>query len=643
MAGSFNFFRRYEKAALAALAIMAMLAFFVLPPVLQMGGGGPAAGDKPVVTWKGGQLLESGLQRQVIARRALNQFLMALQAAATGNDRVQPPLRDDERAVVESLLLAREAEANGLVVSDAVINEFLGIWTGDRVRTEQIEGVVEQLRSRVGITEQDIFTGLRTLLLGERMQALALRGTGFAGSPPGWRWDAFRKLEQSATVEVAPVVVETLAGEVAEPSTAALEALYRRHELELPRARSSTPGFREPARIRYDALVATPDVFVAEAEKDVSDEQIATFYEGNKDALFKKVEPAKDAGDGKAEAEPPAAGDAAKTEPAAEKTPEAAKPEAAYEPLEKVRDDIRKRLAREAADRKVGEIFDTVSGLIGTYADDLELAIGLGKDAPQPPDVDALAAAHGLQAVRSDFVDAGEAIGAGGVGSSFQLAFSQQFGVRQQPWADMMFSPQAVRWRAVVTRDIAGNRYLSWKTEDRGEFTPPFPEIRKDVERVWRLMEARPLAKKRAEEIASSAAGKDKALAEAVAGRDGIEATTVGPFTWLTRGTAPFGAAPVISQPDGLQMPGESFMQAVFGLEPGGTAVAFNEPQTICYAIRLASYEPAEDTLRERFMDAATDPRRLVMLAEDETRDVRDRWIEGIEKRYGVEWKRDPR
>ena len=136
----------------------------------------------------------------MIARRALNQFLMALQAAASGSERVQPPLRDDEKAVVDSLLMAREAEANGIVVSDAVINDFLAIWTGDRVPQADIRGVIDQLRERAGVTEQDIFTGLRTLLLGERMQALALRGTGFASAPPGWRWDAFRRLEQSATV-----------------------------------------------------------------------------------------------------------------------------------------------------------------------------------------------------------------------------------------------------------------------------------------------------------------------------------------------------------------------------------------------------------------------------------------------------------
>jgi hypothetical protein len=301
----------------------------------------------------------------------------------------------------------------------------------------------------------------------------------------------------------------------------------------------------------------------------------------------------------------------------------------------------RTRLARQAADRKVGEAFDKVAGRVATYADDLELAIAMSEPVPTPPDVEKLAAEYGLQSLRSDFVDAGEAIAAGGIGSSFQLAFSQQFGVRQQQWADMLFSPEMPRWRAVVTRDFAGSRYLSWKTEDRPEFTPPFAEVRDEVERVWRLLEARPLAKKRAKEIVTAAA--EKPLAEAVAGTEGLEATTVGPFTWLTRGTAPFGSAPVLSQPEGVQMPGEAFMEAVFGIEPGQTAVAFNEPETICYGIRLVGLEPAEDLLRERFVDASTDPRRMALLADEETRDVRDRWLESVEKRYAVEWKRDPR
>jgi hypothetical protein len=84
-------------------------------------------------------------------------------------------------------------------------------------------------------------------------------------------------------------------------------------------------------------------------------------------------------------------------------------------------------------------------------------------------------------------------------------------------------------------------------------------------------------------------------------------------------------------------------MQAVFGLEPGGTAVAFNEPRTVCYAIRLVSYEPDEATLRERFLDSRTDQRRLAPIAQQEEMRAVERWIEDVERRYALDWKRPPR
>jgi hypothetical protein len=84
-------------------------------------------------------------------------------------------------------------------------------------------------------------------------------------------------------------------------------------------------------------------------------------------------------------------------------------------------------------------------------------------------------------------------------------------------------------------------------------------------------------------------------------------------------------------------------MRAVFSLEPGQTAVAFNEPETVCYAIRLVAYEPDDSTLQGRFRDATTDPRRLAGLAEGETREVYERWLADIERKSGVTWVRSPR
>ena len=729
MAGSFGVFRQYEKAALAALAIMAMLAFFVLPPILQMGGGGSGGPDPMVVSWTGGGLRESGVQRAVIMRKVMNQFLVATMTAS-GQDPSRMRLADDEKDVVDTLLLAREAEANGIVISNSAINQFLAEWTNDLVPPKDFDAIVNGIGGRMGISQEDVFEALRTVLMARRMETLLLGGVGFEAAPPGLRWDYYRRLEQGATIEAIPVVAETFVDQLPEPAEPVLRAFFDAHRDELPAARSPAPGFRQPHRARYDYLVAKAGGFRDEEQKKITAEQITAFYEDRKAALF-RVKPAETQELGAAPSESetmkaaeaendatklPAESPAAATEdkpvaaPAGVKdgshvprvaarqvafrqpqaaTTEAPKPatgeavteaaapaapnpvasgsatpaatpaatatapatadapaqQAEFEPLDKVRDDIVKRLTDEAVDKRISAIFDAVKTDIAKYGESLALWQVAGDGAgpaPAPPDVKKIAAAQGLEGGTSDLLNATQAVAAGGIGGSFELAASRELGMRQQRWIDTIFGGGAQMLQAVTSRDIDGNRYVSWKTEDQPEFTPSFQSAREDVLRAWRIVEARPLARKAAEELVAEA--KEGTTLEAVAAsRGGLEVEKVGPFNWLTRGTAPFGSAPELSQPDGLAMPGEELMQAVFALEPGQSTVAFNEPQTVCYAIRLGSFEPDEAQLKELFIAAAKDPRRLAAVAEDDTRQVYDRWLESIEKKHAVSWKREPR
>ena len=727
MAGSFGVFRQYEKAALAALAIMAMLAFFVLPPILQMGGGGSGGPDPMVVSWTGGGLRESGVERAVIMRKVMNQFLVATMTAS-GQDPSRMRLADDEKDVVDTLLLAREAEANGIVISNSAINQFLAEWTNDLVPPKDFDAIVNGIGGRMGISQEDVFEALRTVLMARRMETLLLGGVGFEAAPPGLRWDYYRRLEQGATIEAIPVVAETFVDQLPEPAEPVLRAFIDAHRDELPAARSPAPGFRQPHRARYDYLVAKAGGFRDEEQKKITAEQITAFYEDRKAALF-RVKPAETQELGAAPSESetmkaaeaendatklPAESPAAATEdkpvaaPAGVKdgshvprvaarqvafrqpqaaTTEAPKPatgeavteaaapaapnpvasgsatpaatpaatapatadapaqQAEFEPLDKVRDDIVKRLTDEAVDKRISAIFDAVKTDIAKYGESLALWQVAGDGAgpaPAPPDVKKIAAAQGLEGGTSDLLNATQAVAAGGIGGSFELAASRELGMRQQRWIDTIFGGGAQMLQAVTSRDIDGNRYVSWKTEDQPEFTPSFQSAREDVLRAWRIVEARPLARKAAEELVAEA--KEGTTLEAVAAsRGGLEVEKVGPFNWLTRGTAPFGSAPELSQPDGLAMPGEELMQAVFALEPGESTVAFNEPQTVCYAIRLGSFEPDEAQLKELFIAAAKDPRRLAAVAEDDTRQVYDRWLESIEKKHAVSWKREPR
>lgn len=95
MVGSFEIFRKYQRSLLVAVAILAMLAFFVLPPFLQMGSS--AVSQDPVaVTWNGGLLREVELERTIAVRSLVNRFLMG-SAEAANRDPSQMPLLPEGR------------------------------------------------------------------------------------------------------------------------------------------------------------------------------------------------------------------------------------------------------------------------------------------------------------------------------------------------------------------------------------------------------------------------------------------------------------------------------------------------------------------------------------------------------------------
>ena len=711
MAGSFDVFRKYQRSLLVAVAILAMLAFFVLPPFLQMGGS-TGAGDPVAARWSGGEIREGQLERSVAMRSVVNRFLVEA-AVAAGRDPSRLPLFPEaEEAVVRTVLVNEEARRNGLAVSDTAINDFLAQWTNNLVRPEQLAEIIGSLRlGPAGVSQHDLFEALRAELTARNM--LFMFQTGFSGDPPGWRWDYYKRLEQKAGVEVVPVPVESVAADVPAPSDATLRAFFEKYKDELPDPRSAAPGFRRPRRAKYEYFVAKREAFEAEAAKEVTDAEIAAFYEKNKATMFraeaeaktpaadaapkadtpaaetpKPAEPAKEAkpaGDKQgagvprarvqavafrqpAPAKPPAAQPAGDTRPAADTKPPAeakagsdakadsdAKEKGSeeeptsesavdFEPLDKVKDRIREQLAREKADARIDAVFTAIAGDVGRYAEDLALwkARGTGAAAPAPPDVDLIAKKQGLEAGRSELVTAERAISTGGIGQSFEFVPDpgSRFGIRQRNWIDSIFGQNTMPLRPVTSRDVAGDRYLSWKTEDEAEYTPTFDAAREDVEFAWRIVEGRGLARKKAEELAARASAEKTSFESLLGGDSDIKVTKVAPFTWLAVGAS---GQPTLSQPEGVQMPGEEFMETVFGLDVGQAGVAFNEPRTVCYAIRLDALDPPATELRTKFIEARSDPRRIGAVAQAEFSRSFGDWLTSLENRYGLTWARQPR
>ena len=740
---------------LVAVAVLAMLAFFVLPPFLQMGAGS-SSNDPIVVEWKGGVVREDQLERAVALRTLVNRFLMQAAATAGRDPSRLPAFPEGEELVVREMLLAKEAEKIGLTVSNTAINEFLAAWTNNMVRQDQFDGIIAGLRyGRAPVLAADLFESLRTALIARN--TLLLFQTGFSGDPPAWRWDFYKRLEQSATVEVFPIEVENLATSVELPNESKLKAYFDTFKNDLPSAMSPNPGFKEPHRIQYASLMADQKKFEAAAGKTITDRDIEEFYEKNKETRFREApsappvtkEPAtvssderrketpsmdstkekdsqdvsdapvkaaqetdenapkesKDAKESESkikekEAAQPADSDSSsrshkslvrtvtfqvekeessdadssknvKQQPAEKPTAESEnettgsveekpkptekegedsadseKPEMTFQPLDKVADQIRQEISRQRATETIDAIFSALAADLNAYAEDRALWIARGKDGdkePSSPNVGKIAEKQDLVAVESDWTTVAEAAGGGGIGSSFEFVPdpSSRFGIRQQRWLETMFGDGTITLRPVTSRDAEGNRYFSWKQGDKEERVPTFAEARSNVEKAWRIVEARPIAVKEAAALVDKTGGKS--FKEALSESEFEQVKEIGPFTWLTQGDVGVNGAPVLSSPEGLVMPGNKMMQKIFSVAKGQSVTTFNEPQTICYVIRLLEYKPADEELQKRFEGVLGDQRRLSMVAQTAFAEVFMDWIASLEKDLELTWNRDPR
>ena len=369
------------------------------------------------------------------------------------------------------------------------------------------------------------------------------------------------------------------------------------------------------------------------------------------DAPVKPEAPASGAGQAKAE---PAS---AKPEPVAAKSdvaapkPEsgpASKPEAAkpapvkYKPLADVQDEIRKTLAREAAEAKIRDVLRRLQDRLAqfetqwTLYDSLDPEKKASTPPPVRPDFVALAKEHRLTAAQTGLMsarqmsetDIGKSVTEGGT-SFLEAAFHKS----------------APAFRPGLSQDNEGHSYLYWEVDDAPERVPEFdePGVRERVLETWKLFHARDLAAQEAERLAAEARKAGKPLAEVFAGRKELQILAPAPFTWLTFGNVPVWfrmRPPQYSQVAGIPGAGEDFMRAVFALKPGEIGLAADRPKSTVYVVRLVEYSPSESVLWDMFL--ADDYRGYAMVARYDQMVAGSRWREHIRSEAGLKWLREP-
>ena len=298
---------------------------------------------------------------------------------------VKDPERIDRRTSMVWLALLDEARRLGLDTPEGEVHDRL-----QRLRSLGLsEALLSRTVSEIARNRHDLLIqGLQVdMTLASYLQYLY----GSFGVPvaPEIRQE-FARQDERIKVLLAVFKADDVLADVGTPAENALLEQFGRYKAHLPGQGPGGYGYRIPPKVAIEYLLADPAAFEVEAAEAVSAQDVKDYYEANKDTEFVAEPPAppapekeegagadkpaaeadtkeaagasKDA-EGEAKDEAGAAKDgpeaamgetgATADEPAARAEPKA--PEKKYRPLDEVRDDIRRRLVRKAAEQLAHE------------------------------------------------------------------------------------------------------------------------------------------------------------------------------------------------------------------------------------------------------------------------------------------------
>jgi hypothetical protein len=318
-----------------------------------------------------------------------------------------------------------------------------------------------------------------------------------------------------------------------------------------------------------------------------------------------------------------------------------------YKPFDEVKDQIREELAMDKAMAGLPGIQEKMREYAAVYHAHFEQ----NKPIPPMPDLTGFVAEQGLKLVT---------VPKGNVYAAIQTELARR-GSRARQYLVQMFRRMPLMFEGEV---FFGSNVpvLYWITEEQQELRPnTLNEVREIVLKRWKEIEARALARKKAEELANEAKTANSSLTEIFAGRSGVTVVDTEPFTWMTYGglhpiTAVMQRVPPVlgeirergvvagnSEFDNqlIVAPGWNFMETVYSLPVGETGVVFNQPQSAVYVVRVTSSSPSEDVLWEQFQTSFV----LVYLYAGRPEMMAtsfEAWLDEIRNKTGFRWVNKP-
>ncbi len=299
MAGPLRWFRKYEKIMLGVFGVALMVAFTFSLGVSSVDllgqlagtadgpgspGGSNNAGNPVVTTWEGGEYRESDFQNLQQGRRALIGFMQASIGTARsrgGQQRGQtiPPYIGDG-SLMELSILSKKAEDMGLQISDQGVVDYLTQLTDGQVTKGEFKQIWKSVTGNQS-NDAQLIALLRRELLAMRYRGMMQSGA-FPVSPLRF-WDYYNRLERTVKAELMPIPVKDYIDDVEEPANAALVAFFDKYKHQYQYPGSPEPGFRTRERAAFSYVKFDYEQFFEAELALVTDEQVAKYYEENKE------------------------------------------------------------------------------------------------------------------------------------------------------------------------------------------------------------------------------------------------------------------------------------------------------------------------------------------------------------------------
>jgi hypothetical protein len=286
-----------------------------------------------------------------------------------------------------------------------------------------------------------------------------------------------------------------------------------------------------------------------------------------------------------------------------------------FQPLDEVRDEIRRQLAQTKVSEQMDKLMSTLQGQLSAVYNAYFGAslndIAAGKEHPKPPaeltDLAKLATDNGLDfgkigpdsQLELRATPIGKTVAQEGQTAPLFIALFTKTAELYQP--NLSFDPDYDRYLS--------NCYLTVKTSDTPARVPELSEVRGEVVKAWKLQKASELALKHAQELATKAKSAGQPLADALADEKNVTFTKTDPFAWLTAGNVspdtqmlqPFR----LSTPEGMVAAGPDLLRTVFTLGEGDVGAQLNNDSSIVYVVRIAEHQDTPAELKQAFLAEA--------------------------------------